>query len=232
MTSSRSPGIPIDPQVLILASGEFGNKVARRLASDYSCTILDVERGTHPSLWPRTDLIVLATDAERPWLSHAIDRTAFVRSIPWFPVYPRATDLHCGPVVIPGQTACYWCFERRRKQHGRSSGQSSPDAAPPSGYPLYEVGICVGLARQAISEAFEGPVSRTLGGTVRMFNVISGTLNMMPVVAVDRCQRCRGRFGSDEAERHELWRRLQAVTEGVQLLSTTAQRSTAEVAAS
>jgi bacteriocin biosynthesis cyclodehydratase domain-containing protein len=196
--------------LLILAAGDFGTDVADRLAPHYRTTVQDVGAGTHASLWPHADLILLATTCERPRIAEAVDETAYVRGIPWLPVHTRPTDLQCGPVVIPGRTACHRCFVRRRRQHGGAPVAEAGRRAP-SGYARHHVGIAAGLARQAVAEAFEGPDPDSLGGTVRLFNLVSGTTTKACVTAVDGCRRCRGRFGSLEQSRQALWRELDEV---------------------
>ncbi|MEU9005182.1 TOMM precursor leader peptide-binding protein [Streptomyces sp. NPDC048551] len=172
---------------------------------------MEIDQGTHPSLWPRSDLIVLATSHERSRISEATDQAAFAWSIPWFSVHATATEVRCGPVVIPGHTACHRCYMRRREQHQRAEvGIASTGDRYPTGYPMHHVGIAAAFARQAIDEAFRTPGGEgPLSGTVRNFDQISGATNRAPVVAVDRCTRCRTRVSSDE-----LWRRLATIDEG------------------
>lgn len=216
---SHIPGpSPVEPHLLILASGDFGAEVAERLANLYPATVQNIDSGTHPSLWPHADLMILAAASERPRVADAVDRTAFIRAVSWFPVFARPTDLQCGPVVVPGRTACYRCFERRRAQHRHGASGPGADrgaAGVPTGYARHHVGVAVALARRALAEAADGPSADSLGATVRTFNQISGAMSEVPVVAVDGCRRCRGRFGSAEEERHELWRKLKAVGQTV-----------------
>ncbi|EHN72322.1 TpaD [Streptomyces coelicoflavus ZG0656] len=208
----------MNPQLLVLASGTFGQDVARRLAhgtgtSRREVTLMEIDEGTHPSLWPHADVIVLATSQERPHLFEATDRAAFAWRVPWLGVYPTATEMRCGPVVIPGRTACYECYARRRNQHRRPDpGTTSPENDRyPTGYPEHHVGIAAALARQAIEEALGTAPDdeQALGGTVRSFDQVTGATSRASVVAVDRCARCRTRVGSEE-----LWRQLATIDEG------------------
>lgn len=233
-------------QLLVLASGPFGKGVARRLdpgtgaaqgahgaalTESHTVTVQEIDEGTHPSLWPRADLIILATSHERPRIAEATDRAAFDWGTPWFSVHTTATEVVCGPVVIPGRTACHGCYVRRRAQHKRPEHTTgaATDRAPgddryPTGFPVHHVGIAAAFARQAVDEAFadadasddataedsaDSAVAGGPGGTVRKFDQISGGTNRASVVAVDRCERCRTPATSDE-----LWRRLASIDEG------------------
>ncbi|MFE6460590.1 TOMM precursor leader peptide-binding protein [Streptomyces cinereoruber] len=202
--------------LLVLASGDFGKDVARRLRDEprehgHEITLREIDEGTHPSLWPRADLIVLATSHARPRIDEATDRAAFAWGTPWFGVHTDATEVLCGPVVVPGRTACHRCYLRRRAQH-RRPGHDTADTAErhPTGYPAHHAGIAAAFARQAVEEALAAPAdAEAIGGTVRKFDQISGATSKAPVIAVDRCDRCRTAADGDA-----LWRRLATITEG------------------
>jgi bacteriocin biosynthesis cyclodehydratase domain-containing protein len=203
-------------QLLVLASGAFGKDVAGRLEHGarelgHDITTMPIDEGTHPSLWPRADLIVLATSHERPRIDEAADRAAFAWGTPWFSVHSTATEVQCGPVVVPGRTACHQCYVRRRNQHRRPGHSTAgPGDQHPTGYPVHHVGIAAAFARQAIEEALGLPDDEdAIGGTVRKFDQITGGTSRAAVIAVDRCARCRTPATSDG-----LWRRLVSIDEG------------------
>lgn len=196
--------------VLVLTGGTFGEKVGERLHASHGASVRAIgPSGTHPSIWPYFDLIVLATGHERNRVAELIDRTAFAWKRPWFPVHSSATALYCGPVVIPGRTACHRCFVGRREQH-RASSHHWPTALydVEVAHPTHHVGIAAALAQQAINEAFDGPPVDSLGATVRMFDQISGAVSANAVVAGDRCPRCR--TTPDSRNELVLWRALAA----------------------
>ncbi|MFF7727403.1 TOMM precursor leader peptide-binding protein [Streptomyces sp. NPDC008001] len=202
--------------LLVLASGAFGKDVARRLEhgpreAGHALTVMEIDEGTHPSLWPRADLIVLATSHERPRIDEAADRAAFAWGTPWFGVHTTATEVLCGPVVVPGRTACHQCYVRRRNQHRRAGhGTAGPGDRHPTGYPVHHVGIATAFARQAVEEALRPAAGEEeIGGTVRKFDQITGATSRASVIAVDRCTRCRTAATGDEL-RHL----LASITEG------------------
>ncbi|MEU0987184.1 TOMM precursor leader peptide-binding protein [Streptomyces sp. NPDC005953] len=203
-------------QLLLLASGAFGKDVAQRLQHDpqqnqHDITVLEMDNGTHPSLWPRADLIMVATAQERPRINEATDRAAFAWGTPWFGVHTTATEVLCGPVVIPGRTACHQCYDRRRNQHKRTEHPAADTGDRyPSGYPVHHVGVAAAFARQAVAEALRpAEDDEPIGGTVRKFDQITGATSRATVTAVNRCTRCRTAATSDD-----LWGRLAAIDEG------------------
>ncbi|MFD4532216.1 TOMM precursor leader peptide-binding protein [Kitasatospora sp. NPDC058397] len=203
----------MEKHLLVLAAGPFGKDVADRLKRRYRVTRQEVDSGTHPSLWPHADLIVLATSHERPRIAEALDRAAFAWRIPWIAVHAGATEVQCGPVVVPGRTACHQCFVRRREQHKRPEHPTSGSGdRHPSGYPVHHVGVAAAFACQAVDEVFGASEAAGIGGTVRRFDQVSGMTSKATVVAVDRCPRCRARVAGDE-----LWRELAPIEEGQSL---------------
>ncbi|MEG3630950.1 TOMM precursor leader peptide-binding protein [Streptomyces poriticola] len=54
-----------------------------------------------------TDLLVLALDGFRPSLLHRLNRAAVAAGRPWLPVYADGSELIVGPLVVPGESACY-----------------------------------------------------------------------------------------------------------------------------
>jgi bacteriocin biosynthesis cyclodehydratase domain-containing protein len=54
---------------------------------------------------------VVAPDGLRPGLSHAVNEAAAELGVPWLNVAVDGTELLVGPIVIPGLTACFNCFE-------------------------------------------------------------------------------------------------------------------------
>lgn len=54
-----------------------------------------------------TDLVVLALDGFRPSLLHRLNRAAVAAGRPWLPVYADGSELIVGPIVVPGESACY-----------------------------------------------------------------------------------------------------------------------------
>ncbi|MEZ5094802.1 MAG: TOMM precursor leader peptide-binding protein [Nocardioides sp.] len=218
---ARRPVPDGPPHLLVLAAGDFGLQVARALAEHHDTTVLTIDDGTHPSLWPFADVIVLAADHERPAVVDAVDATAFVRGIPWVAAHTRPTELQVGPVVVPGRGPCYRCFGRRRAQHGPA--QTPIEVPPPRGFARHHVALAVALTRVALAEALpvhpteDGRPSGerwvhaepgTRGTLVRRLHLVTGALSCHEVVAVDGCDRCRGRFGPRDQGRQELWSTL------------------------
>lgn len=191
----QTPSNRSDPgrrELLVLTSDSFGNAVGERLRPVARVTVQDMASGTHPSLWPHAELIVLATSNERPQIADAVDRMSFAWGIPWFAVHAGATEVSCGPVVIPGVTACHGCYVRGRQQHRLNPEATNQDIqAPPAGHPRHHAGIAAGLARQAVDEVFGGHRPTALGGTVRRFDQITGATSRSEVVATNNCRRCR-----------------------------------------
>lgn len=71
--------------------------------------LLDLELDEHVGEDGR--LVVVAIDHLRPALSHAVNVWAADVRRPWLNVTTDGTELLVGPIVVPGRTACFNCFE-------------------------------------------------------------------------------------------------------------------------
>ncbi|MGY0232125.1 TOMM precursor leader peptide-binding protein [Longispora urticae] len=186
-------------RLTVLAAGDFGAAVASRLAERYpGSEVVDTTGRAHLADWPALDVLVLAAGYDEPPLVEMVERAAFAWRRPWFPVLLEHAQLRCGPVVVPGVTACHVCFRRRRRQHAKSPELWADTPAPVlpgtrervTGWAPYHVELGVGLAVRAVADAVE-PTLEAPGGWVRTVGLVDGGVRRAGVVAVDACGRCR-----------------------------------------
>ena len=124
------------------------------------------------------------------------------------------TELRCGPLVVPGRSACYRCYDRRRRQHGYRPlpPEVSAELGPlEQGYAYHHVLLGAGLislALQTLDRREEAPLGADdvedgttdtgdlpeIGGRVWTIDLISGLTSCSRTVAVDRCEICSGRY--------------------------------------
>jgi bacteriocin biosynthesis cyclodehydratase domain-containing protein len=143
----------------------------------------------------RAGTIVAVHSGRLEELRDAVDRFGFERGVPTVGVELLPTRIVCGPAVIPGATACYACYLRRVEQHRDPAQPYDVGRATrglPEGFGRPHLAIAHGLLALALAELRTGPVG--LGGTVRTFDLVAGTLSTASTVAVDRCPRCSARL--------------------------------------
>lgn len=117
------------------------------------------------------------------------------------------TRIICGPVVVPGRTACWLCFRKRSAQHAGTSHPYDIDAGVSGlaeGYGPHHTVIASGLLTLALEEtsmlrsesdsAASLDPNAPIGGTVRTFDLVSGAVSSASTVSTDRCHRCSDRF--------------------------------------
>ena len=195
------------PVTAYLPQGQFGQAVVHRLARPQD-VVLPVDHALVDALVPYADRLVLVADADRVALREALDDLSFTRSLPSLGLELTPTELRCGPLVVPGRTACYHCYARRRQQHGYRP--LPEDLEPlPQGYARHHVVLGAGLIALALGVLDrEGPVdggepgpddatgADGLGGQVWTVDLVSGTTSLARTVATDRCQTCSGRYAA------------------------------------
>jgi len=191
--------------MLIFTAGSFGRAVGRRLADmhDARCADLVEHASSFGNIVRGADFVGVAVSRPYPALCQAIDVACFEQGIRWSMVQLHGDTLTCGPLVIPGRTACHHCFLSRAASHYtgaaweralRAHYAAQPDDGP-AGYPaaLVEIGAnaLAGDARTQVARA-----------RVRSVDVLTSSVRESEVVGIHQCPRCRKRpAGYDPTER-------------------------------
>ena len=186
--------ITLPDETLVIYTGEFGRKVVGML--DTSRSRLHRATGSvYAASLPYASRIISVWSGHRPEDRDRIDSVAFARGIPAVGVELLPTSLECGPAVVPGRTACYRCYQRRLHQHReRTASLMRTGAELPEGFAGGEVAIAAGFIGQALADMNRGDAGTSLGGEVRVFDLVQGGLHKYETVAVDRCERCGSRY--------------------------------------
>ena len=114
---SPAPQAPTEPATAYLPQGGFARAVATRLAGP-SDVVIPVDQGLVSAYIPYADRAVLIADPDQTGLREDLDTLSFTRGMPSLGLELFPTELRCGPLVVPGRSACYRCYDRRRRQHG------------------------------------------------------------------------------------------------------------------
>ena len=165
-----------------------GSSVSARYAEPFSTVQYD------PVL-SSIDLFIVATNVLRPVLNHTANEIAHELSIPLLYVFADGPEIQVGPMVYPGETACYTCFEVQDEgarhlrdeflvfkdnlaRYPEDKSVSAPVAAMASAW-----------AALAIEDAQEKTMSRFAERFVRVetnrFEVVSHRILQLP-----RCPSC------------------------------------------
>lgn len=113
-----------DRPVHVLGDGQIAHILSQALTVPVAMTLQEsshASNGSHVAdlldvdlderLGEEGRLVVVATDQLRPALSHAVNVWAADVRRSWLNVTTDGTELLVGPIVVPGQTACFNCFE-------------------------------------------------------------------------------------------------------------------------
>ena len=148
-----------------------------------------------------------------------LDALSFTRGMPSLGLELLPTELRCGPLVVPGRSACYRCYDRRRRQHGYRPlpAEVVAEHGPlEQAYARHHVLLGAGLISLALQtldrpeaagtdDAEAGGVDAVkssaepaelpqIGGQVWTIDLVSGVTACSRTVAVDRCETCSGRY--------------------------------------
>lgn len=189
--------ITLPDDTLVIHAGEFGQQVIELLDTS-PARLIEADGPVYTASIPYATTIISVWSGHRPEDRDRIDSVAFARSIPSVGVELHPTSLECGPVVVPGRTACYRCCRLRQEQHsGGSLRLTRSSAELPAGFSGGEIAIAAGFIGKALADIGREGVGTSLGGEVRLFDLVRGGLHKYETVAVDRCERCGSRYGQD-----------------------------------
>ena len=197
---------PTGPVTAYLPQGGFARAVAARLAGEGD-VVVPVDQGLVSAYIPYADRAVLIADPDQTGLREDLDALSFTRGMPSLGLELFPTELRCGPLVVPGRSACYRCYDRRRRQHGYRP--LPPEVLSEHGpleqaYAHHHVLLGAGLISLAL-QTLDAPATQDpattdsddvapIGGRVWTIDLVSGITTCSPTVAVDRCETCSGRY--------------------------------------
>ena len=201
-----APQAPSEPVTVYLPQGGFARAVAGRLAGPDD-VVIPVDNGLVSAYVPYADRAVLVADPDQTGLREDLDALSFTRGMPSLGLELLPTELRCGPLVVPGRSACYRCYDRRRRQHGYRPlpAEVVAEHGPlEQAYARHHVLLGAGLISLAL-QTLDAPGPQDpattdsddvapIGGRVWTIDLVSGITPCSPTVAVDRCEPCSGRY--------------------------------------
>lgn len=63
----------------------------------------------------RSSLVLVCQDAPEVAVYRAVNEASLQEGVPWLKAAVEGLEAHLGPAVIPGETACYTCYELRTR---------------------------------------------------------------------------------------------------------------------
>ncbi len=106
-------------RVAVVGSGVVAEAIAAAVIRHGvgSAEMVTVERPADPARvdvrLPEADVYLVAPDPYDPAFLVWFNRVALRYNVAWIPVYVAGFSVRLGPFVLPYETACYTCYERR-----------------------------------------------------------------------------------------------------------------------
>lgn len=192
----------------ILSVGAFGRAIAtslQELLPGVIETRIELNGQTHPMLWPTAKVHVLASWRPVTKLSRLLDEMCHAWRTPFIEAVQETPMLRVGPVVVPGQGACYGCYETRTLQHVqraleykalRDFYNLQPRQGPQGYLPAIADLAAIRIA-QFVRELEHD--AATVAGQVWQLNTIHRDTMNATIVGVHACPRCG--LGQEEQTR-------------------------------
>ena len=191
----------------LLLSGPQADALAPRLAhmwpeaqvqADPAHTLED--EAAERILAARPAFVVVALEGERATLLRAINARALEHRVPWTPAVLRDRQAECGPTVLPHESACWRCYDLRRKganpwldRHLAYEALREAGLVPGEaewGHLPTAAGILGALAAQEAAAVVTGAWPPALRNHVAVVDVLQATSRRHRVLKLPRCPAC------------------------------------------
>lgn len=185
-----------DDRVHVITAGPFGQAVGLALSQLTGAVVTASEKQTDPSRWPIARTRVLVSWRPVPAIASALDNLSHAWRHEFVPCVLESQKLQIGPVVVPGRSACYECFQRRTLQHaGRAEARTTllqeydakPDRGPKGYLDVFADLAAVRLA-QTLAQLSESPES--VAGRIWQMDLLTRQAVCSNTVGVHGCPKC------------------------------------------
>ncbi|MEP7185013.1 MAG: TOMM precursor leader peptide-binding protein [Rhodanobacter sp.] len=191
--------------MIIFTAGSFGAQVGERLAQLRGAKVLPLRNDRELLREQVREASFVAVAAWRPHVlaCELIDDLCFETRVPWSLAEINGQRLSCGPLVRPGEGACYHCYRRRWLSHNKAPEREQvlqqaydhDDTLGPAGF----IGPMVEIAAQSL--AGDASASSAEAGRLRLVDVLNGAVLESAVIGVHECPRCRPRASTRPGDR-------------------------------
>lgn len=181
-----------------MSVGTFGRAVGGYISMLYpfihEITFHEAEE-SGPGILPSTFAYVLASWRPVPALCDKAAKLSKERRLPFIPVILDAGTLQLGPVVVPGNSACWECWKLRSRQHSFSPKEraavlefydTNPEAGP-TGFLEPFAMLAAAQIRHAI-QLFDDP--QGISGYIWQIDLLSRQVSTGRLLGVDGCPNC------------------------------------------
>jgi bacteriocin biosynthesis cyclodehydratase domain-containing protein len=182
----------------IIFAGEFGSKLAERLALQHKATLVPWSRPSKDDPLTQWDgeFVVFALDRPYPAALQALDAQLIKRRVRWTAAFIRDRHLYCGPLHEPGRGACWGCFQRRYLSLTAAPRTPERERALDAVYDRADGSVLPGFLPSLVSMAAAKVSAHALGekeyqpGALTSFDVLEGGVITSRVIPLHGCD-CR-----------------------------------------
>jgi len=132
-------------------------------------------------------LLVYCPDVFQEAVCRELNAVAQATGSSLLPYRETPFSIELGPLVVPGQTACYVCYELRRRAAEPKSG---PEEPPPPGSPALAFAVGIPLLALEILKILTRAAFPVTRGKLWRLGHFDGSVGVHPVLKLPRCPVC------------------------------------------
>lgn len=195
VTVVEAPPTPLS--ILVVGDQTYARYLRRDLGELEHVALRPAEPVDPPGDLTGVDLVVVATDHLRPALNHEVNAAGHDASVPVLFSYIDGSELTIGPLVVPGESACYLCFDMQDEgaRHLRDEyliyKNSLDREAPTTGADHAGALLAAGWTTMAVARYSPGEADFLVG---RVLRVETSRMEVMThrILQIPRCPVCSG----------------------------------------
>ena len=154
------------------------------------------DRWHQTSSWKSIQCMIVCSDVGGGNLLHGWNQLCLSRGVCFLPVVLNDLIGFFGPLVLPGETACYECLTARENSNlsnhmfRRIAEHSAPDGRTVIGYHPTMLSVLANIAAFEIMRFFSRSLPGNEVGKLIEVNLLAMTINTRKVLKVPRCNGC------------------------------------------
>ncbi len=146
--------------------------------------------------WKTLQCLVVCSDVGGGALLHEFNHLCISQTVPFFPVVLRDMIGYIGPLILPGETACYECLTGREDSHlensdlRRTAEQWLPLGREIIGHHPAMYSVVANLAAFELTRFFSRSLPGTPPGTLIEVNLLTMAIKTRKILKLPRCTGC------------------------------------------
>jgi bacteriocin biosynthesis cyclodehydratase domain-containing protein len=182
--------------VQVVDDPDFRDSTVAYQWNDKVNPLIGYDHWNRDSSWESIQCMIVCSDVGGGDLFHEWNQLCISHGVYFLPIVLKDLIGFIGPLVLPGETACYECLTRRENSHlddstsRRIAERSMPEGRAVIGYHPTMYSVVANLAAFEVLRFFSETLPGPKGGTLIEINLLAMAVQKRKVLKLPRCNAC------------------------------------------